>query len=131
MKFPVTTSPGHEGKTLEIDPAREIISLQNGNGAVLGAISWGDVIERIASGDEDARFAHARAHARAPLALKFKYTTPEGKMFDSLRRDRRRRTVYRKQSTVGAWHRTRRGVRSPGSTMGKAQSQGESGLDTQ
>jgi uncharacterized protein (TIGR02266 family) len=80
MKFPVTTTPGHEGKALEIDPSREIISLHNGNGAVLGAISWGDVIERIASGDEDARFAHARA----PLALKVKYTTPEGKMFDSL-----------------------------------------------
>jgi uncharacterized protein (TIGR02266 family) len=44
----------------------------------------GDVIERIVNADDDVRFAHARAHARAPLAVKVKYTTPEGKQFDSL-----------------------------------------------
>ena len=69
---------------MEIDPSREIISLHGANGALLGAVSWNDVIERIAAGDEDIRFAHARAHARAPLAVKVKYTTPEGKQFDSL-----------------------------------------------
>jgi uncharacterized protein (TIGR02266 family) len=69
---------------LDIDPSREIISLHGANGALLGAVSWHDVIERIAAGDEDIRFAHARAHARAPLAVKVKYTTPEGKQFDSL-----------------------------------------------
>ena len=84
MKFPVIATPGHQGKSLEIDPVREVISLQNGNGAVLGAVSWSDVIERIVNTDEDLRFAHARAHARAPLAVKVKYTTPEGKQFDSL-----------------------------------------------
>src|ERR1044072_2614700 len=84
MKFPVIATPGHQGKSLAIDPIREVISLQNGNGAVLGAVSWSDVIERIVNTDEDLRFAHARAHARAPLAVKVKYTTPEGKQFDSL-----------------------------------------------
>jgi type IV pilus assembly protein PilZ len=84
MKFPVSVTPGHQGETLEIDSSREIISLYGANGALLGAVSWHDVIERIAAGDEDIRFAHARAHARAPLAVKVKYTTPEGKQFDSL-----------------------------------------------
>ncbi|HET9844243.1 MAG TPA: PilZ domain-containing protein [Nitrospira sp.] len=84
MKFPVMVTPGHQGETLEIDPSRETISLHGANGALLGAVSWNDVIERIAAGDEDIRFAHARAHARAPLAVKVKYTTPEGKQFDSL-----------------------------------------------
>jgi uncharacterized protein (TIGR02266 family) len=84
MKFPVTTTPGHQGKTLEIDPNREIISLHGANGALLGAVSWNDIIERISAGDEDVRFAHARTHARAPLAVKVKYVTPEGKRFDSL-----------------------------------------------
>jgi uncharacterized protein (TIGR02266 family) len=78
MKFPVTVTPGHQGELLDI------ISLHGANGALLGAVSWHDVIERIAAGDEDIRFAHARAHARAPLAVKVKYTTPEGKQFDSL-----------------------------------------------
>ena len=84
MKFPVTTTPGHEGKALEIDAAHETISLHGVNGAVLGGVSWREIIERIVNSDEDVRFAHARAHARAPLALKVKYTTPEGKQFDSL-----------------------------------------------
>jgi type IV pilus assembly protein PilZ len=84
MKFPVTVTPGHQGELLDIDPSREIISLHGANGALLGAVSWHDVIERIAAGDEDIRFAQARAHARAPLAVKVKYTTPEGKQFDSL-----------------------------------------------
>jgi type IV pilus assembly protein PilZ len=84
MKFPVTVTPGHQGESLDIDPSRVILSLHGANGALLGAVSWHDVIERIAAGDEDIRFAHARAHARAPLAVKVKYTTPEGKQFDSL-----------------------------------------------
>ena len=84
MKFPVTETVGHQGKTFEIDPAREIISLYGVNDVPLGALSWGEIIERIINTDEDLRFSHARAHARAPLALKVKYTTPEGKQFDSL-----------------------------------------------
>lgn len=84
MKFSVTSTPGHEGKTLEIDTDHEVISLYGSNGALLGAISWKDIIERIIASDDDVRFAHARAHARAPLAVKVKYTTPEGKQFDSL-----------------------------------------------
>jgi type IV pilus assembly protein PilZ len=84
MKFPVTITPGHQGKVLEVDPEREVISLHGDNGALLGGVSWATVIERIVNTDEDVRFAHARAHARAPLAVKVKYTTPEGKHFDSL-----------------------------------------------
>lgn len=84
MKFPVTETVGHQGKTFEIDPAREIISLYGVNDVPLGALSWGEIIERIINTDEELRFSHARAHARAPLAVKVKYTTPEGKQFDSL-----------------------------------------------
>ncbi|HKY70490.1 MAG TPA: PilZ domain-containing protein [Nitrospira sp.] len=84
MKFPVTITPGHQGKALEVDPEREVISLHGDNGVLLGGVSWANVIERIINTDEDVRFAHARAHARAPLAVKVKYTTPEGKQFDSL-----------------------------------------------
>ena len=84
MKFPVTVTVEHQGKTFEIDPAREIVSLYGVNDVLLGALSWGEIIERIINTDEDLRFSHARAHARAPLAVKVKYTTPEGKQFDSL-----------------------------------------------
>ena len=84
MKFSVTSTAGHEGKTLEVNTNLEVITLYGDNGVLLGATSWQDIIERIITSDDDVRFAHARAHARAPLALKVKYTTPEGKQFDSL-----------------------------------------------
>jgi uncharacterized protein (TIGR02266 family) len=84
MKFSVAATPGHEGKSLELDPSHEVITLHGSNGALLGTISWQEVIEQILGSDDNARFAHARAHPRAPLAIKVKYTTPEGKQFDSL-----------------------------------------------
>ena len=84
MKFSVTTTQGHEGKVIEVDTNQEVITLHTSDGRMLGAESWKQIIERIIARDDDVRFAHARAHARAPLAVKVKYTTPEGKQFDSL-----------------------------------------------
>ncbi|MEK7236501.1 MAG: TIGR02266 family protein [Nitrospirota bacterium] len=83
MKFPVTTTEGHEGKVLEMDANLEVVALHTATGELLGTMSWREVIERVLA-DDDARFAHARAHPRAPLAVKIRYTTPEGKQFDSL-----------------------------------------------
>lgn len=85
MKFSVTTTVAYQGNVLEIDETREVILLHDGRGALLGSLSWQDVIQQIlASHTDDSRFAHTRAHQRAPLAVKVKYTTPEGKQFDSL-----------------------------------------------
>lgn len=84
MKFSVTSPPEHQGKILEVDTDHEVITLHGSDGKQLGAVSWKDVIERIVTSDDDMRFAHTRAHPRAPLAVKVKYTTPEGKQFDSL-----------------------------------------------
>ena len=84
MKFPVTVTQGHEGKALQLDCDQETITLLGQNGELLGTIPWNAVIERILSTDDESRFAHARAHPRAPLAVKVRYTTPEGKQFDSL-----------------------------------------------
>jgi type IV pilus assembly protein PilZ len=84
MKFPVTTVQEHVGKVLEIDCDRETLSLIGDKGQPLGTVGWGTLIERILAADEDMRFAHSRAHPRAPLAVKVRCTTPEGKHFDSL-----------------------------------------------
>lgn len=84
MKLPVTSTEGHQGKVLEIDSDRETLTLYNDKGERLGILSWGTLIERIIASDDDGRFAHARAHPRAPLAVKVRYMTPEGKQFDSL-----------------------------------------------
>ena len=84
MTFPVVSTAGHQGKSLSIDSARETINVCDTSGQLLGSMSWGAIIERILVSGEDARFAHCRAQPRAPLALKIRYTTPEGKQFDSL-----------------------------------------------
>jgi uncharacterized protein (TIGR02266 family) len=84
MKLPVVSTAGHRGKSLIIDAQQETIYVQDTVGQLLGNVSWGSVIERVLATNEDARFAHCRTQPRAPLALKVRYTTPEGKQFDSL-----------------------------------------------
>ena len=84
MKFTVITTEGHEGKVLEMNADQEVVTLHSATGELLGALPWGAVIEQILASDDDVRFAHARSHPRAPLAVKVRYTTPEGKQFDSL-----------------------------------------------
>ncbi len=84
MKFPVTATREHQGKVLEIDCDQETLTLFNERGQRLGTLGWGTLIERILAVDEDARFAHSRAHPRAPLAIKVHCVTQDGKQFDSL-----------------------------------------------
>jgi len=84
MRVAVITTEGHEGKFLEMNTEQEVVTLHGVTGETLGSLSWGAVIEQILASDDDVRFAHARSHPRAPLAVKVRYTTPEGKQFDSL-----------------------------------------------
>lgn len=84
MKFAVVSTPGHRGKSLLVDAQQETIHVYDTSGQLLGNVSWGSLIERVLASSEDARFAHCRAQPRAPLALKVRYTTPQGKQFDSL-----------------------------------------------
>ncbi|MBI3356070.1 MAG: PilZ domain-containing protein [Nitrospirae bacterium] len=84
MKLPVILTAGHQGKFLVIDTEHETINVQDMLGHLLGNMPWGAIIERVLANDDDARFAHCRTQPRAPLAVKVRYTTPEGKQFDSL-----------------------------------------------
>jgi uncharacterized protein (TIGR02266 family) len=84
MKFPVSMTEGHVGKVLEMNADQEVVTLHSATGELLGTLSWGIAIEQILASDDDERFAHARSHPRAPLAMKVRYTTPEGRQFDSL-----------------------------------------------
>jgi type IV pilus assembly protein PilZ len=84
MKLPVVSTAHHRGKSLMIDTQQETIHVHDASGQLLGNVSWGSLIERVLAANEDARYAHCRTQPRAPLALKVRYTTPEGKQFDSL-----------------------------------------------
>ncbi len=84
MKFPVTTTERHEGKVLAMNVEEEVLTLHSATGELLGALAWGDIIERVLVRDDDARFSSVRSYPRVPLAVKVRYTTPEGKQFDSV-----------------------------------------------
>jgi uncharacterized protein (TIGR02266 family) len=84
VKFPFVRARIHRGKALEVDPAEELITLLSPTGQLLGSLQWDDLAERILAMDEDSRFAHTRSHPRAPLAVKVRYSTPEGKQYESL-----------------------------------------------
>jgi len=84
MKLPVISTAGHQGKSLVIDPEQELITVLDAGGQLLGYVPWGAIIERVLTSEDDTRFAHCRAQPRAPLALKVRYSTSEGKQFDGL-----------------------------------------------
>jgi len=84
MKFPVTATREHQGKTLGIDCELETVSVFDQKGERLSVLGWGPLIDHLLSLDEDARFAHNRSHPRAPLAIKVQCATDDGKRFDSL-----------------------------------------------
>jgi type IV pilus assembly protein PilZ len=83
MKFPVTSTAGHQGKALFVDSDLETIAVLDSSGQMLGDIPWGAIIERVLAVD-DAAFAHCRAYPRAPLAIKVQGSTPDGKKFESI-----------------------------------------------
>src|ERR671912_653151 len=84
MKFPILLTVEHQGKYLFLDTNRETITIHQESGRLLGNVSWVSLVEQVLTSDEDTRFAHCRSHQRAALAVKVRYTTPEGKQFDSL-----------------------------------------------
>ena len=84
MKLPITMTQEHQGKVLDVDCDQETLTLFNDKGQRLGTLSWGNLVEHILTIDEDTRFAHSRAHPRAPLAIKVRCMTSEGRHFDSL-----------------------------------------------
>ena len=84
MKFPVTSTAVHQGKTLIIDPDRETIHVLDASGQLLGDVPWGTVIEQVLDGESQGRFAHCRAHPRAPLAVKVQCRASDGTTFNGL-----------------------------------------------
>lgn len=84
MRLTVHTSERHKGKTLEVDCEQETIATRDVKDEHLATITWESLIDFITSSTEEEQHLKARAYPRAPLAVKVRYTTEEGKQFESL-----------------------------------------------
>ena len=84
MKLPITTTEGHQGKVLQLDCDSETVALLDERGQLVGSVSWAALVKFITASSDDKSFLNSRNHPRAPLAVKVRYTTKEGKKFESL-----------------------------------------------
>src|SRR5512134_185435 len=83
VKYPVVSSLRHKGKTIELDSAREIITLLGINGEPMGNLSWDFVIDQILAYRKPPASRESRTEPRVTLSFRVKYKTPEGQQFES------------------------------------------------
>lgn len=83
MKYPVSSSLRHRGKVLELDAAREVVTLLGINGEPIGSLSWDFVIDQILAYRKPPVSKEARSEPRISLAFRVRYNTPEGQRFES------------------------------------------------
>jgi uncharacterized protein (TIGR02266 family) len=82
VKYPVSSSNRHKGKVLELDPAREVITLLGIDGTPLGNLSWEFVIDQILAYRKPTPPKDARADPRISLSVPVEYHTPEGDQYE-------------------------------------------------
>ncbi len=83
MKYPVSSSLRHRGKVLELDAAREMVTLLGINGEPIGSLSWDFVIDQILAYRKPPVQKEVRSEPRISLAFRVRYNTPEGQRFES------------------------------------------------
>ncbi len=83
MKLPVILTTAHKGKTLEIDPNREMVTVFGPAGDRLGTVSWDSVIEHILGSSQLTPPGDARVQSRLSFLLKVRYSAPTGQRFES------------------------------------------------
>lgn len=83
MKYPVSSSLRHRGKVLELDAAREVMTLLGINGEPIGTLSWDFVIDQILAYRKPPTQKEIRSEPRITLAFRVRYNTPEGQQYES------------------------------------------------
>ncbi len=84
MKLPVHTTEAHQGKTLELNCDQETITLTGLKGESLGTVTWGSVIDYIQASKGQTGPRHFRTRPRTSLAIKVRYSTPDGRHVEGL-----------------------------------------------
>lgn len=83
MKYSVASSLRHRGKALELDTAREVVTLLGVNGEALGSMPWDFVIDQIMAYRKLPVQKEVRSEPRISLAFRVRYQAPEGQHFES------------------------------------------------
>jgi uncharacterized protein (TIGR02266 family) len=83
VKYPVSSSLRHRGKALELDAAREVVTLLGINGEPIGSLSWDFVIDQILAYRKLPVPKEVRSEPRISLVFRVRYNTPEGQRFES------------------------------------------------
>ncbi|WP_455377372.1 PilZ domain-containing protein [Petrachloros mirabilis] len=83
MKYPVVSSLRHKGKTIELDSAREVVTLLGINGEQMGNLSWDFIIDQILAYRKPPAAREVRTEPRVTLAFRVRYKNPEGQHFES------------------------------------------------
>lgn len=85
MKYPVSSSLRHRGKALEVDTAKEMVTLLGITGEPIGSLPWDYVIDQIMAYRKvpTPLPKETRKESRISLSFQVKYKTPEGYYFDS------------------------------------------------
>lgn len=83
VKYQVVSSLRHKGKTIEMDSAREIVTLLAINGEPMGNLSWDFVIDQILAYRKPPAARESRSEPRVTLSFRVRYRTPEGQQFES------------------------------------------------
>jgi uncharacterized protein (TIGR02266 family) len=79
----VASSLRHRGKALELDTAREVVTLLGVNGEAIGSMPWDFVIDQIMAYRKLPVQKEVRSEPRISLAFRVRYHTPEGQHFES------------------------------------------------
>lgn len=83
MKYPISLSLRHRGKTLELDTTREMVTLLGVKGESIGSLSWDFVIDQILAYRKGPVQKEVRTEPRIALTFRVRYNTPEGTQFES------------------------------------------------
>lgn len=83
MRLPVIATSGHQGKVLELDCKRELVTVRGPKGEPLGSVTWASIIEQAGATSQGAGLPEHREQPRVSLVLKVRYTTRGGKAVES------------------------------------------------
>ncbi|MFQ5992097.1 MAG: PilZ domain-containing protein [Nitrospiraceae bacterium] len=83
MRLRVNMTKAHQGKALDLNTEDETLTLLGVQGEQLGTVSWEAIIDYVRSAKVVSQPDKSRAQPRVSLTAKVRYSTSDGKEFES------------------------------------------------